>query len=102
MDVTALHASQTSIPDLDRVAFFTGQRLEAEDLNDAGAQQRALRWLHNRSLHGWGIGLGFAVSGNKGDRQVRIGTGYAIDCLGREIILAEVTTKPVPARAGDA
>ena len=102
MDLSALHTSQTTIPDLDRVAFFDGQRLAADDLNDAAAVQRALRWLHNRSLHGWGVGLGFAVSGIKGDRQVQIGPGYAIDCLGREIILAEATTKPVPARAGEA
>ena len=102
MDLTALHTTQTAIPDLDRVAFFDGQRLAADDLNDAAAVQRALRWLHNRGLHGWGIGLGYAVSGEKGDRQVQIGPGYAIDCLGREIILAEPVTKPVPARAGDA
>jgi hypothetical protein len=102
MDLTALHTNQSAIPDLDRVASFAGLRLEAKDLNDAAAVQRALRWLHNRGLHGWGIGLGFAVSGNKGDRQVRIGPGYALDCLGREIILAEAATKPVPARAGDA
>src|SRR5215216_3058397 len=102
MDPSPLNTNQTAIPDLDRVAFFDGLRLVAGDLNDAAATQRALRWLHNRSLHGWGIGLGFAVSGNTGDRQVQIGPGYAIDCLGREIILAEATTKPVPARAGNA
>ena len=104
MDPSPLNTTtdQSAIPDLDRVAFFDGERLVAGDLNDAAATQRALRWLHIRSLHGWGIGLGFDVFGNTGDRQVRIGPGYATDCLGREIILAEATTKPVPARAGDA
>jgi hypothetical protein len=90
-----------SIPDLSRVAFFDGQRLAAADLNGAANVQRELRWLHNRSLHTWGIGLGFSVSGNKGDTQVQVGAGYAIDCLGREIILTETLTKPVPARADD-
>jgi hypothetical protein len=87
------------IPDLSRVAFFDGQRLAAGDLNDAAAVQRELRWLHNRSLHSWGIGLGFAVSGAKGERQVLIGPGYALDAVGREIILTEPVAKAVPARA---
>src|SRR5215212_10120473 len=89
------------IADLNRVAFFDGQRLAADDLNGAATVQRELRWLHNRSLHGWGIGLGFAVSGAKGDRQVTIGPGYAVDCRGREIILTETIKKAVPARADD-
>ncbi len=92
---------QADIPDLSRVTFFDGERLSAVDLNDAATVQRELRWLHNRSLHNWGIGLGFAARGNKGDHQVTIGPGYAIDCRGREIILTETITKAVPARADD-
>jgi hypothetical protein len=90
-----------SIPDLSRVIFFDGQRLAAGDLNDAAAVQRELRWLHNRSLHNWGIGLGFAITGAKGDRQVTISPGYAIDNQGREIILTQTLTRAVPARADD-
>lgn len=89
------------IPDLSRVAFFDGQRLEAADLNGAADVQRQFRWLHNRSLHNWGIGLGYAVQGAKGDRQVTISPGYAVDCQGRELILTRTLTKPVPARADD-
>ena len=88
-----------AIADLSRVAFFDGQRLAADDLNGAATVQRELRWLHNRSLHTWGIGLGFAVTGAAGDRQVSVSPGYAIDCLGREIILTESMMKAVPARA---
>jgi hypothetical protein len=102
MESNPVKPNQNTIPDLDRVAFFDFQRLAAGDLNAAAMVQRALRWLHNRSLHGWGIGDGFAVTGIKGDRQVQISPGYAIDCLGREIILTEQITKPVPAKAGDA
>jgi len=91
----------SAIADLSRVTFFDGQRLAADDLNGAATVQRELRWLHNRALHSWGIGLGFSVSGPRGSRQVRIGPGYALDCLGREIILTETVEKPVPARAGD-
>lgn len=89
------------IPDLSRVAFFDGQRLTAGDLNGAAGVQRELRWLHNRSLHNWGIGLGFAVRGAKGDHQVQVGPGYALDCRGREILLTEPLQKAVPARADD-
>jgi hypothetical protein len=93
---------QADIPELNRVTFFDGQRLAAADLNDAATVQRELRWLHNRSLHNWGIGLGFAVQGATGDRQVQVNPGYALDCRGREILLTETLTKAVPARAGDA
>jgi len=102
MSSRSVCSGQADIPDLSRVTFFDGQRLAADDLNDAATVQRELRWLHNRSLHNWGIGLGFAVTGGKGDRQVQIGPGYAVDCCGREIILTETIGKNVPARAGDA
>ncbi len=101
MNGSTTPTGQSSIPDLNRVVYFDGQRLAAEDLNEAATVQRELRWLHNRSLHNWGIGLGFAVSGNKGDRQVTVGLGYAVDCLGREIILTEPLTRAVPARSDD-
>jgi hypothetical protein len=97
---TTTPGGHADIPDLSRVTFFDGQRLTADDLNDAAIVQRELRWLHNRSLHNWGIGLGFAVSGNSGDRQVQVGPGYAIDCRGREILLTEPLSQPVPARPG--
>jgi hypothetical protein len=87
-----------SEPQLTRVVYFDGQRLTASDLNAAASVQREWRWLHNRSLHNWGIGLGFAVSGKRGDRQVTIQPGYAIDCLGREIVLTQTLTKAVPAK----
>ncbi len=101
IDPSFLSSRQADIPDLSRVTYFDGQRLAATDLNEAATVQRELRWLHNRSLHNWGIALGFAVQGAKGDRQVVISPGYALDCQGREIILTETITKAVPARAGD-
>src|SRR5215475_4696074 len=84
-----------------RVVFFDGQRLEADDLNSAADQMRQLRWLHNRSLHGWGIGLGFDATGNAGDRQVTLKPGYAVDCIGRELVLTNPITLAVPARSGN-
>jgi hypothetical protein len=93
--------SAASIPDLKRIEFFTGQRLTAQDLTDVQDANRELRWLHNRSLHGWGIGTGYAVVGETGDTAVTISPGYAIDCMGRELILTESVTMTVPAVAGD-
>jgi hypothetical protein len=91
--------SKANIPSLERITFFTGQRLTATDLSELQRAHRELRWLHNRSLHGWGIGIGLAVQGERGDSAVTIGPGYAVDCLGREIILTESQTKTVPAVA---
>lgn len=90
-----------NIPDLDRITFFPGQRLQAEDLSEAQRVDRELRWLHNRSLHTWGIGEGFGVTGEAGEAAVVISPGYGIDCAGREIILTDTRTKPIPAVAGD-
>ena len=81
---------------IERLQFFNGQRLFASDLQGVEAFNREMRWLHNKSLHQPGIGNGFAVSGKKGDREVTIGPGYAIDADGREIVLTQDRVEPVP------
>jgi hypothetical protein len=86
---------------LERLQFFNGQRLLASDLRSLESFNREMRWLHNQSLHQAGIGSGFAVSGNKGDRQVTISPGYAIDACGREIVLTEIDIEPIPPVADD-
>src|SRR5574342_507094 len=86
---------------VERLQFFTGQRLFATDLQAIEAFNREMRWLHNRSLHQPGVGKGFAVSGKRGDREVYIGPGYAMDADGREIVLTEAKTEPVPPVAGE-
>ena len=86
---------------IERLQFFNGQRLFAPDLQGIEAFNREMRWLHNKSLHQPGIGSGFAVYGKKGDRQVTIGTGYAIDALGREIVLTESHVESVPPVAAE-
>ncbi len=92
--------SAATIPNLKRIEFVPGQRLTAQDLTDVQDSNRQLRWLHNRCLHGWGIGIGYGVTGEVGDTSVTIAPGYAIDCLGRELILTTAVTMPVPAVAG--
>lgn len=86
---------------VERLQFFNGQRLFASDLQGLEAFNREMRWLHNKSLHQPGIGNGFAVAGKKGDREVQIGPGYAIDALGREIVLTQSQVEPVPPVAGE-
>ena len=86
---------------VERQTFFDGQRLFAADLQALEGFNREMRWLHNRSLHQPGIGNGFAVSGRKGDRQVIVGPGYAIDDIGHEIVLTSSRTIPVPPVAGN-
>jgi len=86
---------------LERLQFFNGQRLFASDLQALEAFNREMRWLHNQSLHQAGIGSGYAVSGAKGDREVTITPGYAIDACGREIVLTQTHVEPVPPVADD-
>jgi len=95
-------SNSSSIPVLERVEFFDGQQLTAEDLTALKDTNTQLRWLHTRSLHSWGIGIGFDVQGNRGDSSVTVGLGYAVDCLGREVILSSERTKTVPAVPGQA
>jgi len=86
---------------VERLQFFDGQRLFATDLQGIEAFNREMRWLHNQSLHQPGVGSGFALRGEKGDREVTVGPGYAINYRGREIILTETQVLPVPPVAGD-
>lgn len=88
-----------NFPVLERPAFFDGQRLIAADLTTVQTFHRELRWLHNRSLHNWGIAFGYAVTGVRKARTVQIQPGYALDCQGRELILTEAMTLAIPAVA---
>lgn len=76
----------TDIPVLERATFFDGQLLDAADLTSIADYQRSLRWFHNRTLHGWGIVQGLTVSGAKGDREVTVTAGYALDEDGRDLL----------------
>ncbi|MCI0337064.1 MAG: hypothetical protein L0226_05780 [Acidobacteria bacterium] len=91
----------SAVPHIERLDFFNGQRLFAEDLQTLDGFNRQMRWLHNLSLHTFGIGSGFAVHGERGDREVTISPGYAIDNQGREIILLLPHVETVPPVADD-
>ncbi|HJU56024.1 MAG TPA: hypothetical protein VJ715_15670 [Pyrinomonadaceae bacterium] len=85
----------------ERIKFFDGQRLFASDLQELEQFNREMRWLHNRSLHQAGVASGYAVSGNKDDREVTIQPGYAVDNSGREIVLTQPEVLQVPPVAND-
>jgi hypothetical protein len=90
------------IPDLVRPSFFDGQRLDADDLSAMYDFHRELRWLHNRSLHSWGVAVGFAVSGAKGGKEITVSPGYGLDCEGHDLVLSRRVSMQVPAVAGAA
>jgi hypothetical protein len=86
---------------VERLRFFDGQQLFASDLQAIEASDRDLRWLHNRSLHQPGVGNGYAVAGRKGDREVVIQEGYALNAAGAEIVLREPQVEQVPPVSGE-
>lgn len=89
-------STNENIPDLERPIFFDGQRLTAADLTAVQEYQRQMRWLHNRSLHTWGIVFGLEVTAQRGDRELTVQGGLALDCLGRELLLSDAVTLPIP------
>jgi hypothetical protein len=88
--------SAVPLPSADRPRFFPGQILAADDLTAAHDVDAGLRQLHHRMLHGWGIASGLGVTGRRGDTSVSIGSGYALDSTGRELVVADPMTVPVP------
>lgn len=93
-------SASADIPEIERIVFFDGQLLQRRDLAELQRAHRELRWLHNRSLHAWGIGSGFLVAGARGESVVTVEPGYGIDCLGREVILTTERVLTVPSNPG--
>lgn len=75
-----------------RLKYFTHQFLREQDFEAEQNYHIAMRRLHNRSIHGWGVVEGLAVH-KKNDKEIVIDPGIAIDGLGREIILANQVTR---------
>ncbi|HML13965.1 MAG TPA: hypothetical protein VK456_11685 [Xanthobacteraceae bacterium] len=91
-----------TIPTLERVVFFSGELLTADDLTTLDSNNQALRWLHNATLHNSGIGYGLDVIGTRGATSVTVNPGYATDSEGRELILSTSMKVPIPAVPGAA
>ena len=70
-----------------RPSFFVGQLLTSEDLRLEQEYLNAKRHLQNLATLGAGVVTGLAVSEEPGGIEVRVSAGYAVDGLGREIIV---------------
>ena len=70
-----------------RVNYSVGMLLSASDFEAEQEYHRQMRYLHNRLLHGYGTvaGLDVAVEGT----TVHVSPGFALDALGREIVVTE-------------
>lgn len=73
----------------ERLRYFSGQLLQAEDLRDEQDYLLDRIRSHNR-LHGYGTVCGLAVAPtDPPSGQVVVEPGVALDCCGREIVLEE-------------
>ncbi|HEY7303658.1 MAG TPA: hypothetical protein VH601_06075 [Bryobacteraceae bacterium] len=70
-----------------RPRFFAGQLLTEADLNRLENYIVAKNKLHNRYIHGWGVGCGMEVVCNPCGNQVIVRGGYALSPCGDDIIL---------------
>ena len=71
-----------------RPHYFTYQFLREQDFKDEQAYHMQMRRLHNSMLHGWGVVVGLEVK-KKGEREITITPGMAINNEGRELVLTE-------------
>jgi len=80
---------------LQRVRYFSGQLLSADDLQTEQDYFREQHRRHNRDLHGYGIvqGLELSVAGG----TVRVAPGVAIDRRGEQVAVPQPVTLRVPA-----
>jgi hypothetical protein len=85
----------------ERVNYYTGQRLDADDFRAEQRYQNRIRRLLNRGLFTPGVVEGLEVSristgGPPSPRTVRVSPGTALDALGRLIVLDEEQDVAVP------
>jgi hypothetical protein len=85
---------------LERLNYFFGRLLNAEDLTAEQDYFREKQQLHNRYLHGWGVVSGLGVRAQ--DDGIVVDPGVAIDCSGHELVLTTPVVVAVPGRVRDA
>jgi hypothetical protein len=74
--------------------------LTAEDFEVEQEYHRQVRYFHNRLLHGYGTVTGLEVAVGDGT-NVNVSPGFAIDALGREIIVTEQLSLHLDHPCGD-
>lgn len=70
--------------------YHFGQLLGVEDFRVEQGFHLGRSRRHQRLLHGQGVVTGYAVSYKAADLELRVGPGYAIDALGRDLSLDAV------------
>lgn len=83
-----------------RIHFFKGFLTTEQDWNDAERYHVEKRKLHNRAFHAPGILPGYGdecrvTSRGRGDLSIEVGSGYAIDGQGNDIVLHEKQIKTI-------
>jgi hypothetical protein len=85
----------------ERVNYYTGQRLDADDFRAEQRYQDRIRRLLNHGLFTPGVVEGLEVSripdgATPAPRTVRVSPGTALDAVGRLIVLDDPADVPVP------
>lgn len=83
---------------IERLNYYNGQRLEAEDFQVEQEYHRRMRQRLNKAFYTSGIAEGLEVTPKEGDpHKVVVSPGLALDNEGRAIILIESEEKSVDA-----
>ena len=78
---------------MERNYYFTGKYMTARDFRDEQSYLVSHQHWHQWTLHGWGIVWGLEVILK--DHCVTIEPGLAVDCYGRELVLAHPVEFPI-------
>ncbi len=83
-----------------RPNYFTHQLLLEQDFKDEQSYHIEMRRRLNRLFHSWGVLEGLEVQ-RKGEREITITPGVALDREGREIVLLHPATRDLGAWSRD-
>jgi hypothetical protein len=85
---------------LKRVNYFTHQFLREEDFKEEQEYHIKARHRHNRYFHSWGVLEGLEVR-KKGETEIVVEPGFAVDKDGCEIEILEEMTRTLTATGQD-
>ena len=85
----AMERCDAELPDNPQCApnYHFGMLLGVEDFRAEQGFHTGHMRRHQRLLHGSGVVAGYAVEYRAVDQELRVGTGLAIDALGRDLVL---------------
>lgn len=78
-----------------RPRYAAGQLLAAADFQADQDYHVGKRRLLNRCLHGGGVVAGLQVAIDPSGTALTVAPGFALDCLGREIVVPEAASCPL-------